>query len=175
MTTYFSNFDTSVIWDDCDHSVTNYIGPTPTADEIAAIEKELGYKLPAAYIALMQSHNGGILSYNSINIIPAQDQTSGGLDITGIMSIGHTMRYSLGGYYGSKFWMQEWGYPDTGIYFGTTGFGGHALVMLDYSTCGPAGEPAVVYMDQEWNFQKTLLAKDFETFIQSLTPFPSNP
>jgi hypothetical protein len=40
--------------------------------------------------------------------------------------------------------------------------------MLDYSTCGQNGEPEVLHVDQEWDYKKTFLAKDFETFIRGL-------
>jgi hypothetical protein len=40
--------------------------------------------------------------------------------------------------------------------------------MLDYTNCGKDGEPEVVHIDQELDYQKTFIAKDFETFIRTL-------
>jgi len=40
--------------------------------------------------------------------------------------------------------------------------------LLDYSECGNEGEPIFVHVDQEYDYKKTFLAKDFETFIRGL-------
>ena len=42
------------------------------------------------------------------------------------------------------------------------------MVAFDYTNCGKDGEPEVVHIDQENNYKKTFLAKDFETFIMNL-------
>jgi len=42
------------------------------------------------------------------------------------------------------------------------------MVVLDYSSCGKDGEPEVVHIDQEDDYRKIFLAKDFETFIKGL-------
>lgn len=39
------------------------------------------------------------------------------------------------------------------------------MVALDYRS---PGEPAVVHVDQEWSYQITVLAPDFETFVTGL-------
>jgi hypothetical protein len=40
--------------------------------------------------------------------------------------------------------------------------------MFDYSNCDKDEEPEVVHIDQESDYKKTFLAKDFETFIRGL-------
>ena len=44
------------------------------------------------------------------------------------------------------------------------------MILLDYSRCGKDGEPEIVHVDQEADYKKTFLAKDFETFIKGLKP-----
>ncbi|EJE52896.1 hypothetical protein PMI14_02375 [Acidovorax sp. CF316] len=58
--TPFSGFDLSGFWEDSDYARKEYVEPPPTPAAIAAVEAALGYRLPASYIALMQSQNGGI-------------------------------------------------------------------------------------------------------------------
>jgi hypothetical protein len=68
--------------------------------------------------------------------------------------------------------IKEWGYPDVGIVIGATPAGGHTTVMLDYSECGPKGEPRVIYVvaaeseDEDSDF--FVLAPDFESFLRGL-------
>jgi hypothetical protein len=44
------------------------------------------------------------------------------------------------------------------------------MVCLDYRACGPSGEPRVVHVDQEWDYQITIVAESFEAFIRGLEP-----
>jgi hypothetical protein len=60
------------------------------------------------------------------------------------------------------------GYPAIGIYICDCPSAGHDMVLLDYSNCGKDGEPEVVHIDQEDDYKKIFLAKDFETFIKGL-------
>lgn len=164
----FKDFDFSNFWDDNEYSLKEYIEEPPTDELIQSIEKELAYKLPSSYIELMKLHNGGMIQKCCF---PTSMRTSWAEDhiaITGIMGIGRTKMYSLCGSLGSRFMISEWGYPDIGIFICDCPSAGHDMVMLDYSNCGPGGEPEVVHIDQEWDYKKTFLAKDFETFIRGL-------
>ena len=42
------------------------------------------------------------------------------------------------------------------------------MFALDYRECGKDGEPKVVLVEQEWDFEIVELAPDFETFIRNL-------
>ncbi|MCG8700139.1 MAG: SMI1/KNR4 family protein [Bacteroidales bacterium] len=164
----FENFDLTGFWDDCDYSKENYIENYPSNELIDSLEKELGYKLPQSYIELMKLHNGGLV-YKSCH--PMSENTSWAPDhiaIEGILGIGRTKQNSIGGALGSKFMIEEWGYPNIGIYICDCPSAGHDILMLDYSKCGSDGEPEVVHIDQEFNYKTTFVAKNFETFIKGL-------
>ncbi|RZJ73848.1 SMI1/KNR4 family protein [Flavobacterium sp.] len=164
----FHDFDFSDFWDDDEYSKSEFQDETPSDELIASIETELGYKLPESYIELMKSHNGGI---TNPDCFPTDEHTSWAEDhvaINGIMGIGREKTYSLCGNLGSQFMIDEWGYPDTGVYICDCPSAGHDMVMLDYSNCGKGGEPEVFHVDQESDYKKTFLAKDFETFIRGL-------
>ncbi|MEY9093918.1 hypothetical protein ABH899_002527 [Paenibacillus sp. RC84] len=45
---------------------------------------------------------------------------------------------------------------------------GHDVVMLDYRACGREGEPEIVHVDQEDDYEITFLADNFEAFIRGL-------
>ena len=42
------------------------------------------------------------------------------------------------------------------------------MIFLDYSDCGPEGEPCVVHIDQEADYEITYLADNFKDFIDGL-------
>ena len=136
-----------------------------TGDLVARVEADLGYKLPAAYVALCATMNGGqprktyIKGFSSVGI-------------TDIYGIG----FSSGGVAdpnnGSKQWTDEdeWGYPKIGVYFAETESGGHDLFCLDYSKCGPKGEPQVSHVEQEADpMVITPVAPSFSDFLKRLT------
>jgi hypothetical protein len=85
-----------------------------------------------------------------------------------LFNTGHNKDNSLSGDYGSRFWIEEWGYPDVGIYFADCPSAGHDMILLDYRKCGKNGEPEVAHVDQEHDYKITFLAKDFESFVKGL-------
>lgn len=164
----FEGFDFTDFWDDNYYARKKYISDAPTDDLIADVEKELGYKLPVSYIWLMKQHNGGIPFKTCF---PTDSPTSWSEDhiaITGIYGIGREKDYSLCGELGSRFMIDEWGYPEIGVAICDCPSAGHDMVFLDYRECGPFGEPKVVHIDQESNFKITILAGNFEDFIRGL-------
>ena len=166
--TPFEGFDLTNFWDDNWYALKEYISEPPSDELIASVEKELGYKLPAAYIWLMKQHNGGI----PVNTCyPCDEPTCWAEDhvaITGIFGIGREKSCSLCGELGSQFMIDEWEYPAIGVAICDCPSAGHDMIFLDYRACGPQGEPAVVHVDQENDYKITHLADSFEEFIRGL-------
>lgn len=166
----FAGMDLSAFWDDSEYATTTYVSEPPTEELIASVEEELGYKLPASYIALMKVQNGGVPRNTSF---PTEESTSWAEDhiaISSIMGIGRDKSESLCGDSGSRFMIEDWGYPDIGIVICDCPSAGHDVVMLDYRACGKDGEPTVIHVDQEADYEITFLAADFESFIRGLRP-----
>ncbi len=112
--------------------------------------------------------NGGIPRRTSHR---TKEQTTWAKDhigVTGIFSIGSEKPCSLCGELGSKFWAEEWGYPEIGVYFADCPSAGHDMICLDYRACGPSGEPLVVHIDQECDYKIVFVAENFEAFIRGL-------
>ncbi len=168
MARFFADFDVEQFWKPSQSAEREYVGSPPTDDVVAAVERDLGYKLPASYVELMRFQNGGI-PRNTCH--RTRERTSWAQDhiaITGIYSIGSEKPCSLCGELGSAFWVEEWGYPAIGIYFADCPSAGHDMVCLDYRACGPAGEPQIVHIDQEQDYKIVFVAESFEAFIRGL-------
>lgn len=164
----FSDMFLTDFWEDSKYARESYQSDPPSDELIDSIEKELGYKLPSSYIHLMKHQNGGVPKNTNF---PTQEPTSWAEDhiaITGIMGIGREKSYSLCGDLGSPFMIEEWGYPDIGVVICDCPSAGHDVVMLDYRACGKDGEPEVIHVDQEDDYEITFLADNFEEFIKGL-------
>ncbi|SYX83914.1 SMI1/KNR4 family protein [Paenibacillus alvei] len=164
----FSDMSLDDFWEDSEYAREAYQSEPPTDELIALIEEELGYKLPSSYIALMKQRNGGVPKNTCF---PTEDATSWAEDhiaISGILGIGREKSYSLCGDLGSQFMIEDWGYPDIGVVICDCPSAGHDVVMLDYRACGRDGEPEVIHVDQEDDYEITFLADNFEAFIRGL-------
>jgi len=168
MTNIFSDFDFDSFWDNNEYSKQNYIGANVSDEQILSVEKELDYKLPRSYIELIRIQNGGTPNFTNHRIEEATSWANDHVAITGIYGIDRNLSYSLCGELGSQFRMEEWGYPEIGIYFCDCPSAGHDMICLDYRKCGPQGEPEVVHVDQELGYKITVVAKNFESFIRGL-------
>jgi len=162
------DFDPSTFWEDSAYAAKAYTEPPPSDELIARVEADLGYRLPAFYVALMRVRNGGIPRNTRFPTTEATSWADDHIAITGIAGIGYDKEYSLCGGLGSQFMLDEWGYPAIGVVVGDCPSAGHDLVMLDYRACGPTGEPAVVHVDQEADYAITPLAPNFESFVRGL-------
>lgn len=158
----FENFDWENFWDDTDYALEEYVGTKSTDEEVENIEKELGYKLPKSYIELIKNHNGGIPKRGLFYVDDVE------VYIGGIFGIDKNKSYSICGKYRTDFWLSEWGYPNIGIVVADTISGGHDMIFLDYRECGKQGEPKVALVDEELDYEISILADTFEEFIKGL-------
>ena len=164
----FEGFDLRGFWEDSKYARKRYVDDPLTAAKVALVERALGFKLPAAYVELMKTQNGGFPAKTNHRTRQGTSWAEDHVAIAGIFSIGDTQDCSLGGKRGSRFWMGEWKYPPLGVYFADCPSAGHDMLCLDYRACGPIGEPAVVHVDQERDFKITFVAPSFESFIRGL-------
>jgi hypothetical protein len=160
--------DLDQFWADSDYAREEYIGPPLTDAVVSAVEGELGYKLPGAYVEFMKRQNGGLPRKTNHRTGERTSWAEDHIAIMGLYSIGREKRHSLRGEHGSQFWIEMWDYPAIGVYFADCPSAGHDMMCLDYRSCGPSGEPAVVHVDQEWDYKITAVAPDFESFILGL-------
>lgn len=164
----FEGFDWAQFWSDSDYSRQEYVEAPVTQEVVEGIEARLGYKLPAAYIALAKHQNGGIPTRTNHRTTEATSWADDHVAITGIFGIGANKPSSLCGSCGNPHWVEEWGYPPIGVYFADCPSAGHDMLCLDYRACGPSGEPTVVHVDQECGYKITFVAPTFEAFIRGL-------
>ena len=165
-----ADFDAQHFWADSAYAWKAYTEPAPSDELIARVEADLGYRLPAFYVALMRTRNGGVPRRTSFPTTQATSWADDHMAITAICGIGYEKGISLCGDQGSQFMQEEWGYPAIGVVVCDCPSAGHDLVMLDYRACGPQGEPAVVHIDQENDHRITPLAPSFEAFVRGLVP-----
>ncbi len=169
------NFNKEVLnnlWkQESDYAKENYIGKAPSDEEFEKVEQELGYKLPNSYKVLMKKQNGGFLGELHcafINEFDSYYTAPSEFWVRTILGVDLEKKYSVCGAMGTKFRIEEWGYPDIGVVIGEGISGAHDLFFLDYSDCGPEGEPCVVYIDQENEYKMIYVADNFQDFINGL-------
>lgn len=168
--TIFSAAELADLFDDSEYGLEKYTEPAPSDATVAAVEAELGYRLPAAYVELCRTRNGGTFRRNCFPTKGVHVWAEDHVAVTGLYAIGRTATWSLLGDLGSPFMQSEWGYPSIGICFADTPTAGHSEFMLDYRECGPQGEPTVVIVDQEADYRVSFIAPDFASFIRGLVP-----
>jgi hypothetical protein len=162
------DLDFTSFWKDSDYARTAYIDEPVTDLMVRAVEQELGYRMPAAYVALMRSQNGGIPRRTCFPTETRTTWAENHVAIHAFLAIGRTKDTSILGRNGTRFMWGDWGYPDIGLCICDCPSAGHDMVMLDYRACGPRGEPAVVHVDQERDYRITTLAPNVEAFVRGL-------
>ena len=145
-----------------------FTGPPLTDEMVHGAEALLGYKLPNSYIRLLRSRNGGSPVRGCFPTLTPTSWAADHIALSGIRGIGGEWGIDSPSL-GTIPMVQEWGYPSFGVVVGECPSAGHDVVMLDYSKCGPAGEPRVVHVETECaSPQTTLLAQNFQAFIDGL-------
>ncbi|MCZ8524002.1 MULTISPECIES: SMI1/KNR4 family protein [Paenibacillus] len=158
------NYDT--FWKDSEY-FTHF---EPVTDAmVRRTEQLLGYKLPSSYIDLIRTRNGGSPVRSCFPTAASTSWAEDHIAISGICGIGGQWGIDSEEL-GSRFMIEEWGYPDIGIVVCECPSAGHDAVMLDYSACGPEGEPQVIHVDVETGGEprRTFLAEDFQSFLEGL-------
>lgn len=164
----FGDFDATDFWEPSDYALQAYVDDPLAPAALAAVEKQLGYSLPKSYVELALLQNGGVPRKTCHRTTAPTSWAHDHVAITGILGIGHKRTYSLCGEVGSRFMIEEWGYPQIGVYFADCPSAGHDMLCLDYRNCGRSGEPQVVHVDQECDYTITFVAESFEKFIRGL-------
>ncbi|MCR4621097.1 MAG: SMI1/KNR4 family protein [Clostridiales bacterium] len=155
-------------WHDNAESLRRHVSAAPTDKDILEVEGELGYKLPESYIALMRTHNGGLVNRCRYKVPFPEEGSPDTIYITEILGIGREKPYSLCGRYGSSFLIETRRHnPEIGIALCNTTLPGRALVFLDYRSCGRTGEPSMTWADAQTGAEITL-AGSFKEFILGL-------
>jgi hypothetical protein len=162
------DFDLTNFWEDSDYAREAYVGAPVTDEMIESVQVELGYKLPRAYIELLRTQNGGMPAKTTHRTSEPTSWAQDHVAISGIYGLDRSKSSSLCGEFGSKFRVEEWGYPEIGVYFADCPSAGHDMLCLDYRECGPAGEPKIVHVDQEADYAITPVAENFAAFIRGL-------
>jgi hypothetical protein len=162
------DFDLENFWDNSEFSVEEYIDEPLSDVLLDRVEKELGYKLPNAYVELCRSQNGGEPRKTCHRIDQATSWAADHVAISNIKAIGFKNTWALCGEIGQVNALKEWGYPPIGVYFADCPSGGHDHLCLDYRTLNDDGEPCVVHVDQEFNYKITRVAPTFEAFLLGL-------
>ncbi|MEU4670493.1 SMI1/KNR4 family protein [Amycolatopsis sp. NPDC023774] len=128
---------------------------------VAAAEHTLGVRLPRSYLAALAA--GPLLRRRCPSSFPTS-WAGDHFEVEVLLGIGGPD--GIDGEFGSAYLVAEWEYPDVGVVIGMTPSGGHDTVMFDYSTSGPAGEPAVVYVDEDRVSRR--VARSFAEFLGKL-------
>jgi hypothetical protein len=142
--------------------VDEHTGPELSDPLISAAEHALGYKLPTEYLRVMWLRNGG---YPTRCCFPTVTTTSWALDHVRINAL-----YGVGADWGigrSPALIAERKFPNVGIVIADTPSGCDDAVMLDYSQCGPKGEPRVVYVEPG-RARVSVLAPNVGAFLSAL-------
>jgi hypothetical protein len=160
--------------------IDEYAGPPITEEMIAHAEVRLGVRLPPAYLALLRLQNGGVLRRCLFR--PAGDEGrefsllilfgiggNTGIDVPmsryrpGLLNEGDTLSVN-------ESLQKNWRYPAESVVLCHLG---HAGILLDYRTCGPEGEPSVIYADAETELYPQIeispVAPNFAALLAGLT------
>ena len=156
---------TADVWSDFFDALTHYTGPPLTDAMVASAERTLGYALPGSYLQLLRVKNGGV-PRRQCYPTSGTHWSDSHVRVVTIFGIGG--RWGIDSEeFGRRHMIEQAGLPEIGIVVGWTPAAGHDAIMLDYSVCGPRGEPRVVHVDPE-DDATSVLATKFEEFLRGL-------
>jgi hypothetical protein len=139
-----------------------YTGPPLDDDMLRRAEGSLGVRLPQSYVDLLFQRNGGSLLRRCLATDFPNSWAGDHIEIRAILGIGGRWGIDVQ----SANLIAEWEYPNIGVVICDLPSGGHDTVMLDYSKCGPDGDPTVVYVDEDRIPRR--IAGSFEDFLSKL-------
>jgi hypothetical protein len=137
--------------------------PPLTKRMVTRAEKKLGHRLPPSFLRLLERRNGGYLARTRF---PTRKVPSWASD-----HVSFSMVYGIGGPQaidseeGSRYLIEEWGYPDVGIVISSDG---HTAFLLDYSKAAADDEPRVLWVDADQPRANAVLARTFGEFLLKL-------
>ena len=111
MSQVFKDFDLSSVWKTNSWADENYKEAPFTPEILAAVESELGYKLPQSFIELMAVQNGGIFVKSCFPTTQRNSWAKDHVQICEVSGIGFEKEGSLCGAMGQKLWLEEREYP----------------------------------------------------------------
>ena len=158
----FANFDLADFWLEGEYP-DSLAEPEPSDELIQSLEAELDVRLPSAWIELARTGRNGGIPRNRFHATPCA--TSYGpedhVEIAEIYAIGRDATWAIGrSGCNTQFWVEDCLYPPIGVYFCNCAQQGHQMLALDYRECGREGEPAVVLVDEIFEYQIIPLAAD---------------
>jgi SMI1-KNR4 cell-wall len=142
-----------------------YTGPPLDQDMVRRAETVLGVRLPRTYLDVLSVRNGGTPRRRCVRTPFPTSWAPDHFKISGLLGLGGSWGIDTAEM-GSRYLVAEWGYPDIGVVICDTPSAGHDTVMLDYSAGGPAGEPAVAYIDEDRVPRR--VADSFAAFLDAL-------
>jgi len=144
-----------------------FTGPLLNDELVRNAEHALGVRLPRRYLELLRERNGGVPSCRCIPVEGPTSWAENHVEVLALRGIAGQWGIDAPGL-GSKHMIDEWGYPSIGVVICEMPSGGHDAVMLDYSKCGPTGEPSVAYIDEDRSV--CTIAGSFSEFLSKLEP-----
>ncbi|WP_437079766.1 SMI1/KNR4 family protein [Streptomyces sp. enrichment culture] len=148
-----------------------YTGPPLDSDMLRRAEEDLGVRLPRSYVEVLLLRNGGTPRRRCFPTSFPTSWADDHFEISGIRGIGGSWGIDSWSGHGNSYLIAEWGYPEIGVVICDTPSAGHDTVMLDYSDCGPKGEPAIAYIDEDRVPRR--VAQSFDEFLARLVPCES--
>jgi hypothetical protein len=154
-------------WENILEYSSYYSEPPLTDDQVREAEEKLGFTLPSSYLKMLRVTNGGRPKRRCFP--KAGTSTADNhIRIERICGIGGSWGIESDEF-GSQHAIRQAGFPEVGIFIAWTVNAGHDGVMLDYSDCGPRGEPRVIFVDPEESLNPVqIIASNFEAFIKGL-------